>query len=163
MGDKLGEGSYGKMKECLDQDTLQRRAVKIMKRKALRRIPNGEQNVQREIQLLRRLRHRHVITLCDVYHNQEKGKSVNAKFGYMGMWHATLKPILPIGLYLHETIRRRGGQGGAHKTRGWGKLMFLVESCLLWARSLHGDSRVVTPSSGVVGLARRRAPGVCPQ
>ncbi|KAG0710422.1 DNA polymerase alpha catalytic subunit [Chionoecetes opilio] len=26
--------------------------------------------------------------------------SVNANFGYMGMWHATLKPILPIGLYL---------------------------------------------------------------
>ena len=74
MGDKLGEGSYGKVKECLDQDTLQRRAVKIMKRKTLRRIPNGEQNVQREIQLLRRLRHRHVISLCDVYHNQEKGK-----------------------------------------------------------------------------------------
>lgn len=74
MGDKLGEGSYGKVKECLDQDTLQRRAVKIMKRKALRRIPNGEQNVQREIRLLRRLRHKHVISLCNVYHNMEKGK-----------------------------------------------------------------------------------------
>lgn len=74
MGDKLGEGSYGKVKECLDQETLQRRAVKIMKRKALRRIPNGEQNVQREIRLLRRLRHRHVISLCNVYHNMEKGK-----------------------------------------------------------------------------------------
>lgn len=47
MGDLLGEGSYGKVKELLDSETLCRRAVKILKRKKLRRIPNGEQNVQR--------------------------------------------------------------------------------------------------------------------
>lgn len=47
MGDLLGEGSYGKVKEMLDIDTLCRRAVKILKQKKLRRIPNGEQNVQR--------------------------------------------------------------------------------------------------------------------
>ncbi|XP_063598506.1 serine/threonine-protein kinase stk11-like [Penaeus indicus] len=74
MGDKLGEGSYGKVKECLDSTTLQRRAIKIMKRKTLRRIPNGDQNVQREIRLLRRLRHHNVISLYDVYHNEAKGK-----------------------------------------------------------------------------------------
>ncbi|KAK3852718.1 hypothetical protein Pcinc_040707 [Petrolisthes cinctipes] len=74
IGDILGEGSYGKVKECLDSDTLQRRAVKIMKRKTLRRIPNGDQNVQREIRLLRRLKHRNVISLCHVYHNDDKGK-----------------------------------------------------------------------------------------
>lgn len=47
MGDVLGEGSYGKVKEVLDSQTLCRRAVKILKKKKLRRIPNGEQNVQR--------------------------------------------------------------------------------------------------------------------
>lgn len=47
MGDLLGEGSYGKVKEMLDSETLCRRAVKILKEKKLRRIPNGEQNVQR--------------------------------------------------------------------------------------------------------------------
>lgn len=47
MGDVLGEGSYGKVKELLDMETLCRRAVKILKRKKLRRIPNGEQNVDR--------------------------------------------------------------------------------------------------------------------
>ena len=47
MGDVLGEGSYGKVKELLDSETLCRRAVKILKKKKLRRIPNGEQNVQR--------------------------------------------------------------------------------------------------------------------
>ena len=47
MGDLLGEGSYGKVKEMLDSETLCRRAVKILKKKRLRRIPNGEVNVQR--------------------------------------------------------------------------------------------------------------------
>lgn len=46
MGDVLGEGSYGKVKEMLDSETLCRRAVKILKKKKLRKIPNGEQNVQ---------------------------------------------------------------------------------------------------------------------
>ena len=47
MGDKLGEGSYGKVKEALDTETLCRRAVKIMKKRKLRKIPHGENNVQR--------------------------------------------------------------------------------------------------------------------
>ena len=47
VGDVLGEGSYGKVKECLDSETLCRRAVKILKRKKLRKIPNGEANVKR--------------------------------------------------------------------------------------------------------------------
>ncbi len=46
-GELLGEGSYSKVKEMLDVNTLCRRAVKIMKQKRLRRIPNGESNVQR--------------------------------------------------------------------------------------------------------------------
>ena len=47
MGDILGEGSYGKVKDCLDSQTLCRRAVKILKKKKLRKIPNGEANVKR--------------------------------------------------------------------------------------------------------------------
>ncbi|PVD23410.1 hypothetical protein C0Q70_16679 [Pomacea canaliculata] len=88
MGDVLGEGSYGKVKEVLDTETLFRRAVKILKRKKLRKIPNGEQNVQRqdfkiyssipsflkEIQMLKRLRHKNVIQLIEVLHNEEKQK-----------------------------------------------------------------------------------------
>lgn len=52
MGDLLGEGSYGKVKEVLDSDNLCRRAVKILKKRKLRRIPNGEQNVQRLVMCL---------------------------------------------------------------------------------------------------------------
>ncbi|GIY94739.1 hypothetical protein CEXT_560761 [Caerostris extrusa] len=49
MGDVLGEGSYGKVKEALDSTSLCRRAVKILKKRKLRKIPNGEKNVYREI------------------------------------------------------------------------------------------------------------------
>lgn len=47
IGDVLGEGSYGKVKECLDCSTLHRRAVKIIKKKRLRKITYGEENVKR--------------------------------------------------------------------------------------------------------------------
>ncbi|XP_065072415.1 serine/threonine-protein kinase stk11 [Ochlerotatus camptorhynchus] len=74
MGDVLGEGSYGKVKEVLDSETLCRMAVKILTKRKLRRIPNGEQNVRREIKLLRKLHHRNVIELLDVLYNEEKQK-----------------------------------------------------------------------------------------
>lgn len=45
-----------------------------MTKRKLRRIPNGEQNVRREIQLLRKLKHRNVIELLDVLYNEEKQK-----------------------------------------------------------------------------------------
>ncbi|GFR88330.1 serine/threonine-protein kinase stk11 [Elysia marginata] len=74
VGGMLGEGSYGTVKELLDTETLCRRAVKILKKRKLRKIPNGEQNVRREISLLKRLRHSNVIQLIDVIHNEEKQK-----------------------------------------------------------------------------------------
>lgn len=46
----------------------------ILTKKKLRRIPNGEQNVRREIQLLRKLKHRNVVELLDVLYNEEKEK-----------------------------------------------------------------------------------------
>lgn len=74
MGDVLGEGSYGKVKELLDSETLCRRAVKIMKRRRLRRIPYGEMSVAREVQLLRLLAHKNIIQLIDVINNEDKQK-----------------------------------------------------------------------------------------
>jgi len=74
MGDLLGEGSYGKVKEVMHCKTLHRRAVKILKKRKLRRIPNGEANVDREIKLLKRLCHPNVIKLIDVMYNDEKQK-----------------------------------------------------------------------------------------
>lgn len=103
MGDKLGEGSYGKVKEVLDTESLCRRAVKvnsseyfriknfiiwpfylfilshtlqsqILAKRKLRRIPNGELNVRNEILFLRSLKHRNVVELIDVLYNEEKQK-----------------------------------------------------------------------------------------
>jgi serine/threonine-protein kinase 11 len=54
--------------------TLERRAVKILKKRKLRRIPNGEANVECEIRLLKRLSHPNVIKLIDVMFNDEKQK-----------------------------------------------------------------------------------------
>ncbi|XP_065834579.1 serine/threonine-protein kinase stk11-like [Oscarella lobularis] len=73
-GDTLGEGSYGKVKEVLDTINLRRLAVKIMKKKKVRKIANGEQNVQREIQLLPRLRHKNVIRFYDIINDRSKEK-----------------------------------------------------------------------------------------
>jgi serine/threonine-protein kinase 11 len=39
-----------------------------------RKIPNGEQNVEREIRLLQALAHRNVMKLIEVFYNDEKGK-----------------------------------------------------------------------------------------
>ena len=47
VGDKIGEGSYSKVKEAIDVITLERRAIKIMKKQRLKKIPNGEQNVKK--------------------------------------------------------------------------------------------------------------------
>lgn len=45
-----------------------------MTQRKLKRIPNGEQNVRREIQLLQVLRHKNVVHLLDVLYNEEKQK-----------------------------------------------------------------------------------------
>ncbi|KAL4658919.1 serine/threonine-protein kinase STK11-like [Arapaima gigas] len=46
-GHLLGEGSYGKVTEMLDSEMLCRRAVKVLKKKKLRRIPNREAHVEK--------------------------------------------------------------------------------------------------------------------
>ncbi|XP_017047041.1 serine/threonine-protein kinase stk11 [Drosophila ficusphila] len=74
MGDVLGEGSYGKVKEAMNSENLCRLAVKILTKRKLRRIPNGEQNVTREIALLKQLKHHNVVELVDVLYNEEKQK-----------------------------------------------------------------------------------------
>lgn len=74
LGEVLGEGSYGKVKEGFCTETLRRVAVKIMKHSKLKKIPGGEQNVKREIQLLKRLRHENIVELMDVIYKKEKNK-----------------------------------------------------------------------------------------
>ncbi|VDP29034.1 unnamed protein product [Soboliphyme baturini] len=74
IGDCLGEGSYGKVKEALDCETLCRRAVKIFKLRRLRKIPNGDQDVLNEIRLLSRLHHQNIISVFDLVCKPDKQK-----------------------------------------------------------------------------------------
>ncbi|EDQ89743.1 uncharacterized protein MONBRDRAFT_16805, partial [Monosiga brevicollis MX1] len=86
----LGEGSFAKVKEVLDLITLQRFAVKIIKFKRVRRIPNGPDNIRKEIMLLKRLRHRNVIRLVDTLYNHNKEKI----YMFMEYCHGTLETLL---------------------------------------------------------------------
>lgn len=74
IGDLIGEGSYSKVKEVIDSESLERRAIKIMKKQRLKKIPNGEENVRRETKLMSRLNHKNVIKLIDILYNDEKQK-----------------------------------------------------------------------------------------
>jgi len=105
FGAVLGEGSYAKVKEVLHVETLQRAAVKIIKKRRLRKIINGEANVKSELQLLRRLKHTNVIHLIDFHYNPEKEKI------YIFMEHCviTLQDLLDTAdrkrLPTHQTHR----------------------------------------------------------
>lgn len=61
----------------------------------------------REIQLLRRLRHRNVIQLVDVLYNEEKQKIYPAGGGEVGILSVSLAFPSPLGLRLPEA-RSRG-------------------------------------------------------
>lgn len=74
FGDIIGQGSYAKVKECLDRRNLCRRAVKIMQRRRLRKTPHGEKMAITEIRLLKKLQHPNVIRLYDFLRNDEKQK-----------------------------------------------------------------------------------------
>jgi hypothetical protein len=53
-----------------------------------RKIPNGEQNVEREIRLLQALTHKNVMKLIEVFYNDEKGKIYLVSFSYHSLEEA---------------------------------------------------------------------------
>ncbi|KAG0708726.1 hypothetical protein GWK47_023966 [Chionoecetes opilio] len=81
---------------------------------------------------------------------------VSANFGYMGMWHATLKPIVPIGCIVEDNPASRS-QGGAHKARGLGQVELLSRAAW-YEKEPAWDSRVVTLGSGVGRVGEASAP-----
>eukprot|EP00960_Hanusia_phi_P018948 558458-Hanusia_phi.AAC.5 len=84
LGDELGEGSFGKVKEGLvvkegSEDFGMRVAVKIISRKSIRKVKQGEEKLRREIRCVRSVKHKNVIQLLDVI-GLEEGKQVYLVF-----------------------------------------------------------------------------------
>eukprot|EP01132_Coremiostelium_polycephalum_P006185 gene6185-7701_t len=74
LGEVLGEGAYGKVKDGLDSFTQKRVAVKILKRARLKKIPGGEASVLKEIDITKKLHNKHIIKLIDHFTIEEKEK-----------------------------------------------------------------------------------------
>ena len=64
VGELIGEGTQGKVKEAVHSETLRRVAIKIVNKLQLRKIKNAEENMKRELKIHRRLKHEHVVTSC---------------------------------------------------------------------------------------------------
>jgi len=76
FGAELGSGSFGKVKEIVHVETLERFAVKIIRLKELRKKkgPGGDKNVQNEIKLMPTLKHKNVCCLKEVFRRNHKDK-----------------------------------------------------------------------------------------
>ncbi|EGG23254.1 putative protein serine/threonine kinase [Cavenderia fasciculata] len=74
LGEVLGEGAYGKVKDGMDTFTQKRVAIKILKRARLKKIAGGEASVLKEINITKKLHSKHVIKLIDHFTIEEKGK-----------------------------------------------------------------------------------------
>ncbi|KAK5582512.1 hypothetical protein RB653_004097 [Dictyostelium firmibasis] len=91
LGEVLGEGAYGKVKDGMDSFTQKRVAVKILKRARLKKIPGGEASVLKEINITKKLHNKHIIKLIDHFIIEEKGK-LYIVYEYVG--GGTLQNIL---------------------------------------------------------------------
>jgi serine/threonine-protein kinase 11 len=74
LGEVLGEGSFGKVREAVDSKTGRRCAIKILKRRNLRKVPDGEELVNREIEILKKVHHSNCISLVGSFTDEERDK-----------------------------------------------------------------------------------------
>ena len=74
LGELLGQGAYGKVREGLDSITLKRVAVKIIKMNQLRKIKGGEDCLKNEINIMRKLNHPNCLRLLEVFDAKEKDR-----------------------------------------------------------------------------------------
>lgn len=75
IGEQIGEGSYGVVKEVFDTNTRQKYAMKIITDRKLRNIPGGEDGIESEIQVMQNIDHRHCIKFVEYWRNEEQEKA----------------------------------------------------------------------------------------
>ena len=78
MGDMLGEGAQGKVKEAVDSQTLRRVAIKIINLRQLRKVRTAEENLKHELAIHRRLKQANVVELIEEFRVPEKEKVCRA-------------------------------------------------------------------------------------
>ncbi|ELR21414.1 protein kinase domain containing protein [Acanthamoeba castellanii str. Neff] len=66
LGKTLGVGSFGKVKVAEHEVTGHKVAIKILNRSKIKALPRMDEKIQREIQMLKFLRHSHIIKLYEV-------------------------------------------------------------------------------------------------
>jgi len=74
LGELLGQGSFGKVKEAFDPRTRRLCAIKIIKKRCLQKVPDGEESIEREVSILKKLNHINCIQLYDFFVEEEKQK-----------------------------------------------------------------------------------------
>mmetsp|Transcript_11677 Transcript_11677/g.29495 ORF Transcript_11677/g.29495 Transcript_11677/m.29495 type:complete len:370 (-) Transcript_11677:59-1168(-) len=80
MGDIVGKGSYAKVKEAIivkehtDFEFGAHVAIKITHQRQLRKIPGGQEAVEREIKFLKKLHHQNIVRFVEFFQQEEKGK-----------------------------------------------------------------------------------------
>jgi len=74
IGRRLGEGSYGRVKEGVHLNTKRRVAIKIYSRKRIKAIAGAEESSAKEIEILKSLQHVNVVYAIDSFVNEQKEK-----------------------------------------------------------------------------------------
>ena len=74
MGEVIGEGSQGKVREALDSHTLRRVAVKIVNMRQLRKVRHAEAALRRELSIHRRLKHQHIVEMIESFNVEHSEK-----------------------------------------------------------------------------------------
>lgn len=97
-------GTYGKVHEAYDVKENRWVAIKMLNRRRLRKIRDGEDNVRREIFIMQRLRHEKIVQLLDVF-DADAENSLFVVLELIG------------GGTLQTKLENRGGQMGASEAR----------------------------------------------